>query len=135
MENPEDEPPGNGSNVSSEIGDNESTLGVASQIQDQGLTAEQPWSAAITAPPTQQIHSSESSDFIASAAVLPDIAPVGGRTSSSLTSGKIPHPTLLDERSLLACIVRAIPAGSNGRIRISTTVSRTQMFHHSELVV
>lgn len=111
--------------MSSKKGDNESTLGVASQTQDQGLTAEQPWSAAITAP-TQQIHSSESSDCIASAAVLPDIAPVGGRTSSSLPSGKITHPTLLDERSLLACIVRAIPAGSNGRIRISTTVSRTQ---------
>lgn len=30
---------------------------------------------------------------------------------------------LLDERSLLACIVRAIPPGSNNQIKISSTVS------------
>lgn len=44
-------------------------------------------------------------------------------SSSSLPPGKAVEPALLDERSLLACIVRAIPAGSDGRIRISTTVS------------
>ena len=33
---------------------------------------------------------------------------------------KIPEPALIDERSLLACIVRTIPAG--GRIRINSTV-------------
>jgi hypothetical protein len=33
------------------------------------------------------------------------------------------EPALLDERSLLACIVRAVPAGPEGGIRISTTVS------------
>ncbi|XP_015695998.2 uncharacterized protein LOC102719038 isoform X2 [Oryza brachyantha] len=32
------------------------------------------------------------------------------------------EPSLLDERSLLACIVRAVPAGSDGRIKISTTL-------------
>ena len=40
---------------------------------------------------------------------------------------QLPHiskePALLDERSLLACIVRAVPAGPEGGIRISTTVS------------
>jgi hypothetical protein len=35
------------------------------------------------------------------------------------------EPALLDERSLLACIVRAVPAGSDNRIRISSTVSGT----------
>lgn len=33
------------------------------------------------------------------------------------------EPALLDEISLLACIVRAVPAGREGGIRISTTVS------------
>lgn len=33
------------------------------------------------------------------------------------------EPAFLDERSLLACIVRAVPAGPEGRIRISSTVS------------
>ncbi|XP_010235365.1 uncharacterized protein LOC100831359 isoform X2 [Brachypodium distachyon] len=32
------------------------------------------------------------------------------------------EPALLDERSLLACIVRAVPAGSDNRIRISSTL-------------
>jgi hypothetical protein len=38
-----------------------------------------------------------------------------------VTGGKTSDNTLLDERSLLACIVRTIPAG--GRIRINSTVS------------
>lgn len=38
-------------------------------------------------------------------------------------NGRAHASVLLDERSLLACIVRAIPAGSGGQIRISTTVS------------
>jgi hypothetical protein len=33
------------------------------------------------------------------------------------------EPALLDERALLACIVRAVPAGPEAGIRISTTVS------------
>ncbi|KAH7668292.1 hypothetical protein IHE45_11G002300 [Dioscorea alata] len=42
--------------------------------------------------------------------------------SSPLTAGKAIELTLLDERSLLACIVRAIPAGSGNGIRISSTL-------------
>lgn len=42
--------------------------------------------------------------------------------SGSQMSAKVLEPALLDERSLLACIVRAIPAGNIGHIRISTTV-------------
>ncbi|KAJ6807466.1 uncharacterized protein M6B38_170285 [Iris pallida] len=41
---------------------------------------------------------------------------------SSMVQGKNAETMLLDERSLLACIVRAIPAGADGRIRISTTL-------------
>ncbi|WVZ91832.1 hypothetical protein U9M48_037955 [Paspalum notatum var. saurae] len=46
---------------------------------------------------------------------------VGGGFGSQLP--RIPkEPALLDERSLLACIVRAVPAGPEGGIRISTTL-------------
>ncbi|KAH0456587.1 hypothetical protein IEQ34_014494 [Dendrobium chrysotoxum] len=41
---------------------------------------------------------------------------------SSMPTNTAKEPALLDERALLACIVRAIPAGSDGRIRISTTL-------------
>ncbi|XP_042420942.1 uncharacterized protein LOC122009038 isoform X4 [Zingiber officinale] len=47
------------------------------------------------------------------------VAPISG----TLLLSKTPlEPKLLDERSLLVCIVRAIPAGSDGKIRISTTL-------------
>ncbi|KAF3794234.1 hypothetical protein EJ110_NYTH01090 [Nymphaea thermarum] len=42
--------------------------------------------------------------------------------SGTQMSGKVLEPTLLDEKSLLACIVRGIPAGNSGHIRISTTL-------------
>lgn len=38
------------------------------------------------------------------------------------TSGKVPEPNLLDERALLACLVRAIPPESGSGITISSTV-------------
>ena len=51
-------------------------------------------------------------------------------TMKSVAGGfgsQLPHvpkePALLDERSVLACIVRAVPAGPEGGIRISSTVS------------
>uniref|UniRef100_A0A1D1YK66 Reticulocyte-binding protein 2 a n=1 Tax=Anthurium amnicola TaxID=1678845 RepID=A0A1D1YK66_9ARAE len=44
------------------------------------------------------------------------------QTASSLTSRKVPEPNLLDERALLACLVRVIPAVSSGGIRISSTL-------------
>jgi hypothetical protein len=46
----------------------------------------------------------------------------GGSLGSSVPR-TTKEPALLDERSLLACIVRAVPAGTDGGIRISTTVS------------
>lgn len=42
---------------------------------------------------------------------------------NAYAAAKAAEPTLLDEQSLLACIVRTIPPGSSGRIRISSTVS------------
>ena len=52
--------------------------------------------------------------------VLPEAFVSGGQTKTS-TVGRTAEVVLLEERSLLACIVRTIPAG--GRIRISSTVS------------
>ncbi|XP_062119999.1 uncharacterized protein LOC133834409 isoform X2 [Humulus lupulus] len=51
--------------------------------------------------------------------VLPEAFASGGQTKSP-TVGRTAEVVLLDERSLLACIVRTIPAG--GRIRISSTL-------------
>lgn len=52
--------------------------------------------------------------------VLSDAFTSTGPTGSA-TIAKTSETALLDEKSLLACIVRTIPAG--GRIRISSTVS------------
>ncbi|KAK9093817.1 hypothetical protein Scep_025286 [Stephania cephalantha] len=54
---------------------------------------------------------------------LSEVSASTGQAYNSQPSGKIPEPALLDERQLLACIVRAIPAGSNGRIRITSTLT------------
>ncbi|XP_043721925.1 uncharacterized protein LOC122669249 isoform X3 [Telopea speciosissima] len=85
-------------------------------------SAEQSWSAIHTSPsdvPTLLVNSSETTDFHR---VVPETSISAGRASNLLTPGKISKPILLDEKSLLACIVRAIPAGSGGRIRISSTL-------------
>ncbi|URE46807.1 hypothetical protein MUK42_33260 [Musa troglodytarum] len=69
--------------------------------------------------PTSNIMLSASQNSISSDESVVLAAPI----SSTLMSSKPPvDPNLLDERSLLACIVRAVPAGSDGRIRISTTL-------------
>ncbi|XP_020582706.1 uncharacterized protein LOC110026189 isoform X2 [Phalaenopsis equestris] len=47
--------------------------------------------------------------------------PTTQESSLAITSKSMDH-ALLDERALLACIVRAIPAGSDGQIRISSTL-------------
>ncbi|URE49729.1 hypothetical protein MUK42_31976 [Musa troglodytarum] len=69
--------------------------------------------------PTSNIMLSASQNSISSDESVVLAAPI----SSTLMSSKPPvDPNLLDERSLLACIVRAVPAGSDGRIRISATL-------------
>ncbi|KAF8379792.1 hypothetical protein HHK36_029241 [Tetracentron sinense] len=97
--------------------DNTVTLTNHSQ-EDQGLTTEQPNSVANTSSsdtPTHLVNFSETTD-------ISEASFSAARESILLTLGKIPEPTLVDERSLLACIVRATPAGSGGRIRISSTL-------------
>ncbi|XP_039135330.1 uncharacterized protein LOC120272551 isoform X7 [Dioscorea cayenensis subsp. rotundata] len=75
----------------------------------------QQWSGATMPVASTQINSVISSN----------IAKCNGNSSlasSPLAVGKAIELTLLDERSLLACIVRAIPAGSGNGIRISSTL-------------
>ncbi|RAL39802.1 hypothetical protein DM860_013003 [Cuscuta australis] len=45
-----------------------------------------------------------------------------GQNNAHACTGKAAEPNLLKEQALLACIVRTIPPGPGGRIRISTTL-------------
>ncbi|KAL2642350.1 hypothetical protein R1flu_009937 [Riccia fluitans] len=49
-------------------------------------------------------------------------APQNAKPSHAESSSKAPEPVLLDERSLLGCLVRAIPVEPSARIRISSTL-------------
>lgn len=91
-------------------------------LEDQALTTEQSTSASNTSPSDTSINSvnSEQTTFNnATGAVFQEAFGSTGQTNS-LTVGRTSEIVLLDERSLLTCIVRTIPAG--GRIRISSTV-------------
>ncbi|KAG8087783.1 hypothetical protein GUJ93_ZPchr0010g8058 [Zizania palustris] len=72
---------------------------------------------------TAQIHlKNGAAEFDSNVVNQPDtLAYAGGGMGSVLPH--VPNdPSLLDERSLLACIVRAVPSGPDGRIMISTTL-------------
>ncbi|WMV20805.1 hypothetical protein MTR67_014190 [Solanum verrucosum] len=56
-----------------------------------------------------------------SSAVLTETYVAGGQ-KNAYAVGKSAEVNLLDEKALLACIVRTIPPGSGGRIRISSTL-------------
>ncbi|KAG2701362.1 hypothetical protein I3843_06G037200 [Carya illinoinensis] len=84
-------------------------------------TAEGPSSVTNPSVSDNSIHSvnlSETTVNSASAALPESFVSTG--QSNILTAGKASEPALLDERSLLACIVRTIPAG--GQVRISSTL-------------
>uniref|UniRef100_A0A6P3ZJJ5 uncharacterized protein LOC107414965 isoform X1 n=1 Tax=Ziziphus jujuba TaxID=326968 RepID=A0A6P3ZJJ5_ZIZJJ len=90
-------------------------------LEDQALIAE-PTSAPNTSPRDASIHAvnlDKSSVNNATGAVLPEAFVSTGQINT-LTVGRTSEIALLDERSLLTCIVRTIPAG--GRIRISSTL-------------
>lgn len=104
-------------------GGEEVTGGVINQLQKQGLA--EPWSTSnkqLCVSSNDQSSSSDAAECKASGVVLSEVPVSAGRTLPSATPVKTPEHTLLDERSLLACIVRAIPSGANGGIRISTTL-------------
>ncbi|XVF10161.1 hypothetical protein REPUB_Repub07fG0158800 [Reevesia pubescens] len=91
-------------------------------LEDQVLTADEASTAASPSPPDSSVHSVSFSETIISngaGAILPENSVSAGQTNT-LISAKISETALLDERSLLACIVRTIPTG--GRIRISSTL-------------
>ncbi|XP_041009698.1 uncharacterized protein LOC121253842 isoform X2 [Juglans microcarpa x Juglans regia] len=91
-------------------------------LEGQLSTAEEPSSVANPLASDASIHSvnlSETTVNNAASAALPESI-VSIDQANTPTGGKASEPTLLDERSLLACVVRTIPAG--GRIRISSTL-------------
>ncbi|KAF5450487.1 hypothetical protein F2P56_030838 [Juglans regia] len=91
-------------------------------LEGQLSTAEEPNSVANPLASDASIHSvnlSETTVNNAASAALPESI-VSIDQANAPTGGKASEPTLLDERSLLACVVRTIPAG--GRIRISSTL-------------
>lgn len=91
-------------------------------LVDQALITDQPSSAANTPQADTSIHAvnfdkttlDNTTDAVSTEAFVS-----AGQTKSP-TLGRTSEILLLDERSLLACIVRTIPAG--GRIRISSTL-------------
>ncbi|VAI86771.1 unnamed protein product [Triticum turgidum subsp. durum] len=76
--------------------------------------------ASDSAGSTTQIHMNNMASELKSNVVNQSdtLASAGGGVGSLLPK----DPVLLDERSLLACTVRAVPAGSDNRIRISSTL-------------
>ncbi|KAA8533550.1 hypothetical protein F0562_031016 [Nyssa sinensis] len=93
-------------------------------LEGQGLTTEQASSdanASLSENPIHPVNFSETMVNNASGSDLPEAFVSSGQKNTYLV-GKTPEITLLDERSLLACIVRTIPPGSGGRIRISSTL-------------
>ncbi|XP_061340513.1 uncharacterized protein LOC133286978 isoform X2 [Gastrolobium bilobum] len=88
--------------------------------EDQVLLAEQVSSAANASPVTgHSVNHNEMVQSNSTDSVLPEAFTSTGQTTST-TIAKTSETALLEERSLLACIVRTIPAG--GRIRISSTL-------------
>ncbi|KAK6250797.1 hypothetical protein SCA6_004802 [Theobroma cacao] len=90
-------------------------------LENQVLAAEGASTAASPSPPDTSVHSvnfSETTINNGTDATLPEKSVSTGQTI--LISAKTSETALLDERSLLACIVRTVPTG--GRIRISSTL-------------
>ncbi|XP_027902327.1 uncharacterized protein LOC114162592 isoform X3 [Vigna unguiculata] len=87
---------------------------------DQVLLSEQASSATNASPvKSQSVNHDEMIQNNSTDSVLSEVFTSSGSTASS-TITKTSETALLDEKSLLACIVRTIPAG--GRIRISSTL-------------
>ncbi|CAK9158229.1 unnamed protein product [Ilex paraguariensis] len=89
----------------------------------QGLAMEQPSSVDTSSleAPSHLVNFNETPINNAASAILPESYSTNGQ-KNTLMVVKTAEITLLDERSLLACIVRTIPPGSGGRIRISSTL-------------
>ncbi|CAK9141595.1 unnamed protein product [Ilex paraguariensis] len=93
------------------------------ELESHGLATEQP-SSANTSPseaPICPVNIGETTISNVTSAILPEAISSTGQNDAVIV-GKTAETTLLDERSLLACIVRTIPPGCSGRIRISSTL-------------
>ncbi|KAK1296823.1 hypothetical protein QJS10_CPB15g00848 [Acorus calamus] len=93
--------------------------------QQESLTSEPQSSAAMNFPFDVQSHAvslGTESECNTSVTILPEAPVSAAQMSNVLISSKGPELALLEEGSLLACIVRAIPSGSSGQIKISTTL-------------
>ncbi|KAL2921711.1 Angiomotin-like protein 1 [Bienertia sinuspersici] len=111
-------------NQASEIKTDDNVAGNISnnELESQDAVTEHSSSVAGPSPSESSVHSlhfSESTMNNSGDAVLSE-AFVSTEQANGLPTGKIPEPSLLDERALLASIVRTIPAG--GKIRISSTL-------------
>ncbi|CAL5367730.1 unnamed protein product [Camellia sinensis] len=92
-------------------------------LEGQGFNTEQsssPANALSSETPINHVNFSEIS-MKATGAVSSE-ASVSSELKNTHTGGKASEIALLDERSLLACIVRTLPPRSGGRIRISSTL-------------
>ena len=94
-------------------------VGSSERLENKVISTEPAASAGTMSPSVKHTGVVSSTEFTinSDAALLEASASV--EQTHSLPTGKIPE-NLLDERSLLSCIVRTIPAGG---IRISSTVS------------
>lgn len=97
--------------------------------EDQILTAEETSTAtAASLSHDTSVHSVNFCETNGTGTILPEKLVSTGQPNN-LISAKNSETALLDERSLLACIVRTIPTG--GKIRISSTVGLLINFHWS----
>ncbi|KAK8337822.1 hypothetical protein V6Z12_A09G210400 [Gossypium hirsutum] len=90
-------------------------------FEDQVLSAEEASTAASPSPDSSEhsVNFKGTTTSNGANAIMPEKSVSTGQTNI-LISAKTSETALLDERSLLACIVRTIPTG--GRIRISSTL-------------
>ncbi|KAK8599878.1 hypothetical protein V6N12_049748 [Hibiscus sabdariffa] len=97
-------------------------LNMNNHVLEDQVSAEEASTAASPSPPDTLVHSvnfNETASSNGANTFLPEKSVSTGQTNI-LKSVKPSETALLDERSLLACIVRTIPTG--GRIRISSTL-------------
>ncbi|KAL1822321.1 uncharacterized protein LOC108214759 isoform X3 [Daucus carota subsp. sativus] len=97
------------------------TINTLGKADAQVSRTQQPTSAAkISEEPVNRINSIEQSTDISANVTLPSEGSISSEEKTQISVGKSSEITLLDQGSLLRCIVRTIPL--NGRIRISSTL-------------
>lgn len=109
-------------NQTSEIKENNALNSADNGPESQDVVAEQASSAPSSSPSEASVHHlhfHETAVSNVTDSVLSEAA-ISTSQTNFLSTGRTPETALLDERALLACVVRTIPPG--GRIRISSTL-------------